>query len=467
MLVAKVCILLKSNGILDNERALSALVLMLRMKGDEIERVWDSHGNKVTDLLVKLIGTGCEPFCSLALDMVPRINKLSTEQIIRLCVALTKERRLDGRMIDALLHILEGLCELGMTEYGARAINFVWRAFVRELSELKLAKSVVEEGGKADLLGKLLKSLIVEREDVSSTTLHESIFRILERHAWWTFTSDAQWYAPMINWLSKSTTEFPSESIRQAWHGLVFTATQDHHSNLVSTFGRQTEVSRNLVRLLLSNLGNSTSPLRSSAWKTVATLASFFGWEWMNAKPSSRLGTLAHMCTLTRIAVGDLRIEMGNIMNGLKPNQTLLETIDAEAAVIIKSFHKLISVAEVLEQTGAMSESPEALLHLRKSHMDCVSAIVEFYASKRAPLRNAAHILSCMFTELSVWDDLPPEITVEGALYAVHQASLEEPQVMLPCLRTIQLSAEGVEDRASKLIEFGLPYGDSNEATPL
>lgn len=257
------------------------------------------------------------------------------------------------------------------------------------------------------------------------------------------------WYESMVLTTVSSNWQIPLQT-RMASHAMVFQATKT-----VAIFSSNFQLSnpsvaQGLVDLIMAHLGSSQSKLRLNVVELCSILVSGHGWGWI---PSSerKLTQASHLCTWTRLAAGELRLQLEIACDG---ESSLFEAIALEASglIIVAAMELLSQEAKNADDGLDLTLDPEALLHLRQSLYNAVQATVNYFEITVNPKQAPSKVLGLLLREFSIWDDdMPDGVTTESMLLAVRKAMCVGIVEMMPCLANLLASAAEDEDKEEHL----------------
>ena len=255
-------------------------------------------------------------------------------------------------------------------------------------------------------------------------------------------------------------------------------------SHFRSLLTKDPDVLSRLVPLLLAHIvspADTSAALRAVSWQTVWMMVDTCGWQWMvnnhvSGGEASSFGGSKTLCTLSRLASGEWRIQLQSNSEGHQ-QATALPVAHACSNIL----QSLVAYCAQLGESASMAKmiSTAAILHIQESLQQCLMTTVEYLSSQEddssSSLKTLAiPLLGTLLAEIDVWelsaernDEFIQSVIVclSRLLVGTVQGTLTLSTSLLPGLTHFLASAEGDETRSAKMalllepsVDFLLTY---------
>jgi hypothetical protein len=376
----------------------------------------------------------------------------------------------DAHLIHALAHSLE---TDNSVSWNSHQFDMIWERLRRVVAYPADNENDNEETTASDDVGAHTRFMdqTIDRllQDDTDDETQDNAWMHSFIHLWHTnasrlcraYTSPPAWYEAMLLFVVSKDSNLNTQT-KTAWHDLIFQSTNSlviHTSNLNFT---NTLVAQALADLLMVHLGSPQSDLQSRAWETCSLLVSRHGWDWIPKSKNSYATQASHLCTWTRLAAGEYRIQLGLVCME-DPKAFDNQTLNASGHVVVSALRRLVQEATTLDDGRQIALDPEALLHLRQSFLDTLQSTISYFAIASSPMVTTCKVLGSLLGEFSIWDGMPDGTTTEEVLLAVNKCICADVVDMMPCLANMFASTEEDSERMQSLRTAGI-LGDKLEA---
>jgi len=264
------------------------------------------------------------------------------------------------------------------------------------------------------------------------------------------------------------------------------------------------DVTRLVLACVVSTSTTTESEdLRSLAWSVVTSLVDAWGWGWLvGTNPSTddsstKLGRGSKLCTLLRLASGELSIQLGlqtMVTDDERAPESRLRIVQACSKFMMQVLGLVVQLADAMDEDvgddddvdgpTTISLSSEALLHVRRSLEDAMYSSAQYLgiAEKIREVQQEAidvaviQLLGGLLSEFDIFEkqyfDPTPAAkqsqdqdggsngrqneVLSGVRAALDNRYIEAQQSLLPGLLALIATCEGDESRISLLNEFDI-----------
>jgi len=427
------------------------VVLLTRLESDELlHDIFDRHDH-LCHFMSLLVASKHDVFVRFACCVASRFklqmdwNQLG-QQLMELLAHRTQAplADVDIWLLSALEHWLEALrlSKSIQVEQAVEIMDLIWKRFDRIIIYKKTLHRTQETITTEDwqLMVLTLETLLPSESDLE-IQFERTVNKIWLRNGPWICEHEGivQWYLPLLQFGSSD------HPFRRDWHETIFLCTLA--TNLAKKKNHETI---NIIwSLIMAHIGSNSNEHASRvlAWATAAHVVETSGW--MLDEGANRhvpVGANKQMCTLTRLASGEWRIQLGRAcFEEVEESPCLIHC----GRVVMAAFHALLV-------SDATTLSPDGLLHLRHSFQDVHHSTVSFLSIVKKGTETTARVLGCMLTEFSVWDCLYEDLTTDDVLQATGLALETHVPEMLMCMVSIMDSADEKDGTMNSLIKSGI-----------
>lgn len=451
----------KINGLIANpfvkreEKNLVALLLLTRTNSQCINSVLN---RELFTYCTKLVKTNRTCFLRLVSTLVVELqNKdgldwtLMTESFFGV---IKSQKTVDKNVFEAIAHccIMDEYFKIENSH-----LNILWDLFQQHEKDCSLEKSKEISQNHWMLLEEIIEHMLDKNRNEDDCT--ELMLCLLHSYGP-SLCSKSKlpplWFEKVVNFVVSMDVN-TTEASKVSWQDLVFSCAKSLRCSSESIKQIELSCSKGLCDLITANLGCPTSMLKRQVWQACAILVTSFGWSWTEFNNKPKLSS--HLCIWTRLAVGEykLQLEHASMLKSLLYDEIILE---ACGHVIMASIGEMIAEADSREE-GKKCFTPEMLLHLRQSFLECMRLTIEFICSEipRPPNTSVTKVLASFLSEFSIWDDLSESVKCEKVLFSVNKTLESKNLEMMPALAMIFVSAEESSERVQNIRTAGL-FGD-------
>lgn len=459
----KIQALLVNYNLKSDERSLVVLLLLTRVKCAEqlvIDNIIGSRG--ILCFIIRLLRSNHPTFARLACRCITRLQRCQCDWIIiartLLNVIHDRTNLPMGTADEDLLHALVSCVQMDESiKISAHDFDSIWQRFTTGTRIPDSAKEY--EAYSAATVGHwrfIDQSLeqVLQHEDVNTWMV--SFLRLWELSApeiCRTLTSVPQWFQSLLLSIVSIDSNLTPKN---QWHAMMFQSTISMavYTPALNFFCPQ--VANALADIIMVHLGSPQSDLRSHAWDACSILVSQHGWSWIPQPCGSRrLTKSSHLCTWTRLAAGEYRIQLG-LISAEFGTSFQHDTLNACGLVVASALRRVIEEATTVDSGKHLTLDADAILHLRRSFSDTLQSSIIYVAGEAIPITTPCKVLGSLLGEFSIWDELPEGTTVEQALLAVKNCISNDVVEIIPWLVKVLDSEELQGKRVQSLASVGI-----------
>ena len=194
----------------------------------------------------------------------------------------------------------------------------------------------------------------------------------------------------------------------------------------------------------------------------------------VNDYTSGKFGKLSYFCTVVRLMAGEWRIQLGRLLvdepinsrDGNDAVSAMCRVLSDYCGIAVAALQEVMRIATAAEESGSLTVSPDALLHIRESFRDVLHSCIDFYNNNNNnsdtsndintrrrmdgeddPTVSIARVFGAIMAEFSVWEELPTGTTVEEGITAMTRACRQHFTGMLPGLLATFALSDGSGDK--------------------
>jgi hypothetical protein len=439
----KIDALLSNDDLQVDERLLVALTLQVRFPTTVVDSPVLFH------FCIRLLRTNHPTFVRLASRWVSCLHpnhheyngKIMAETLL---VAIQDRTHLPIDAVDDdLIHALGHLLEMDNSILNdIRDFDTIWHRIVTGTSTTSNQNDPPPEETSSSPHWRFMDQTIAQmlQHEDTSTWMHSflCLWESMAPKLCKSITSTPNWYDSMLLFLVSNEQNLKTN---HDWHGMVFKSTNALFTACTTnlTFPN-VNVANALADIIMVHLGSPQSTLNSQAWATCSILVSRNGWDWLPEPIMDRpclLTEKSHLCTWTRLAAGEFRIQLG--LRCTEPSNAFHdEALQASGLVVMAALRRALQESELLQDdVHPATLDVGAILHLRHSFLDTLQSAICYFSIDSSPMSSVGRVLGSLLAEFCIWDEMPHGTTPYEALLAVRKCMSIGIVEIMPCLATI------------------------------
>jgi hypothetical protein len=496
----KVKCLLDNKDLKDDERNLTVLVLLARTHHEHgsatNKNVNDVDSNGATsttsmatlfplhlfNFCIRLVNTNQESFIRLVslvvsscLDRRRPSNSYNWHALTQALLGairhrssnLMRDNKTDADILNCLLHcmICSKSTDTSSISMCTEDFEIIWERFRPHLNQ-PVEDSAADTKALpvvVDPYWRFMEDTIrsSHNDDKQDQLSPENAWKLPFVNLWHKHASDEiklpSWYESMVMIVVSSKWDLPNET-RIASQEMVFQITKSIAMVINSPLDfNNSSVAQGLADLITAHVGSSQSDLRLEAIETCSVLVSNHGWSWIPSHDNRKLGQASALCTWTRLAAGEFRIQLEIACDDESTLSFQESALEASGRIIVAAMGALAQEARNVDEGLDLTIDPEALMHLRQSFFSTLQATVSYFELVSIPRVAPSRVLGSLLSEFSVWDDdMPDGVTDEVVLHAIEKAMGTGAIEMLPCLVNLLASAQEDAAKETSIRETGI-----------
>ncbi|KAL3939140.1 MAG: hypothetical protein SGBAC_006085 [Bacillariaceae sp.] len=470
------------------ERLLVSWVLLTRIPEDELVDVWKTHGTNLASFATTILNNNHDPCHLLYIRLFAQAcSRLSETCPLDLGKRIFEswdqhERKQDLKLsIDVLICLDVLVANHPFVCQDLSVVEIIWDFYTLSSPETGSKeedppKDELHQSPEWAMMAQTLNTTLLgsDASYYSASTLNETILAVFQRRG---FELVPQSMAPkLLSWVSKSrqSLDLPPK-LRSLWVEWTLGLFQTLASNKkIDTILRHTGVPDDLNRLLLAIIVSPTSDsesssthgsLRAMAWQTLVSILETCGWAWaFRIAPNGKLGTGTSLCTWTRLASGEWRLQLqsseSSDVSKLEGGEDVIG--DATARLLMATTEFIIELSE----KGSVSLFSDAVLHLYQSLEESLMSTVEYITLQRESrivglfATTATRLFGTLLREFDVWtlqkkDAEIAQATIDGLAYLLESS---EESCLFPAIANILEASDSDAPRKRDIVKLWDPF---------